>query len=251
MIEAFAELQELSSWLLLAAAILYILVIGESRYAKYYFWAGLLIHGVNFLMRGLDLGWVPLAEKHDTISFIGFSLALSLAYAERKTRNDRLLLFGTPLVVAFLFISFLSRRQDEISPFLNSTWFFLHSVTYFGSLGMLGAGMVAGGLFLHGRVSELEQMQYRMLLYGWIIYTVALVLGSIWFFVAYGTYWLWTSKELWSTLTWFYLGMYAHARLMPRFRGWPAAAMGTLGFAFALFTYFGVGTVIPSPPTAF
>jgi len=251
MIEAFIDLRELSSWLLLASAVLYIMVISESRFSKRYFTAGLVLHALNFLKRGLDLGWVPLAEKHDTISFMGFSLALCLVYTDRKTRNDRVLLFGAPLVVGFLIISFLSRRQDDISPFLDSAWFFLHSFTYFGSFGFLGAGMLLGGLYLYTREALLEQMQYRMLLYGWMFYTVALVLGSIWFFVAYGTYWLWTSKELWSTLTWFYLGMYAHARLMPRFRGWPATAMGTLGYVFALFTYFGVGTLIPSPPTVF
>ncbi len=75
--------------------------------------------------------------------------------------------------------------------------------------------------------------------------------GSVWFYMAYGTYWLWTSKEMWISITWLYVGLYLHARLMTRFRGVPAAVMGVLVFGVALFTYFGVGTVIPSPPTQF
>jgi ABC-type transport system involved in cytochrome c biogenesis permease subunit len=249
--EALNELGELSSWLLLAAAVFYILAIGENARARLYFQAGIGVHVANFIKRGYDLGWIPLAEKHDTISLLALSIALVTYYLVRAEKNDRVLLYGAPLAVVFVFISFLTRRIDGISPFLQTPWFFLHMLTYFLSFGFLAAGSCLGIMYLTGGDERLEAVQYRVMVHGWIVFTISLVLGSIWFFIAYGTYWLWTSKELWSTLTWFYLGMYLHARLMRGWRGRPAAIMGIAGFAFAVFTYFGVGTIIPSPPTLF
>lgn len=251
MSEYLAELNELSSWLLLAAAILYIMAIGESRRNRTWFICGLAVHTANFIKRGWDLGWMPLAEKHDNISFLALSIAAVTLYMHRRNRDDRLLLLGAPLVVVFLFVSFLTRRIDGLSPFLDTPWFFLHIAMYFISFGFLAVGSIMGLLYIFGESNTYETEQYRLIIHGWIVYTVSLVAGSIWFFLAYGTYWLWTSRELWSTLTWFYLGMYLHARLMRSWRGKPAAALGVLGFAFGLFTYFGVGRIIPSPPTLF
>jgi len=245
------ELSELSSWLLLAAAILYILAISESPRARLYFYGGMAAHVANFIKRGVDLGWVPLAEKHDTISFMAFSTAVVMLLAYRRRRDDRLFLFGAPVVTALLFVSFLTRRIDGLSPFMKTPWFFLHTGLYFFSIGFFAVGAILAALYVADGEPRYETLQYRTILTGWITYTTAMVAGSIWFFIAYGTYWLWTSREMWSTLTWFYIGLYLHARLTPGFRGKPAAVLGGLGFAVALFSYFGVGTIIPSPPTPF
>ena len=62
-----------------------------------------------------------------------------------------------------------------------------------------------------------ESNQYRSLLLGYVLFSIAMIFGGIWAYLAWGTYWLWTPKELWTTIVWFFYSLYLHARLV---RGW-------------------------------
>ncbi len=246
-----AELAEISGWFVMAGAVFYVLAIQEGKRRRAYLVTGVVLHTLHFVERWIRLGFIPFAEKHDNIILLGLAVACVSIYVNWHERDDHVTLFAVPLILVFCFLGIMTRRLDSISPFLNSPWFFVHVLLTFTSYGFLAVGAILGVLYVRGRNDRFEVLQYRVMVHGWIIYTAALVAGSIWFYMAYGTYWLWTAKELWATLTWFYVGMYLHARLMRGWKGRPAAVMGTLAFAFTLFTYFGVGTIILSPPTPF
>ena len=40
-----------------------------------------------------------------------------------------------------------------------------------------------------------------------------LVAGGIWGYYAWGTYWLWTPKELWTSILWLFYALWLHLRL--------------------------------------
>ena len=237
--------------LLLIPASLYGLGLIAGKKGRFLFLAGIIFHVLSTILRGLEIGSIPLTEKHDTISFMTLSMALTYWYVIRKKEMKNLDILVLPLIALFMFVSFIHIPINTISPFLKTPWFYLHTFFFFSSYGFFGVASCVGLLYLFNRDNEYESLQYKGIMNGWILYSVSLIAGSIWFFIAHGTYWLWTSKELWTTLTWFYYGLYLHARLMKGFRGRPAAVIGSLGFAVALFTYFGVGTILPSPPTEF
>jgi ABC-type transport system involved in cytochrome c biogenesis permease subunit len=236
---------------LLVPTSLYSMGLIRGKKGYYFFLSGMAFHLLSIVFRGLVIGSIPLTEKHDTISFMAFSMALIYLYLIRKKEMKDLDIIALPLIALFMFISFVHMPINTISPFLRTLWFYLHTFFYFSSYGFFGISSCIGSLYLFSGDNNLEPLQYKVAIYGWILFSISLVAGSIWFFVAHGTYWLWTSKELWTTLTWFFYGLYLHARLMKGLRGRPAAVLGISGFAVALFTYFGVGTVIPSPPTQF
>ncbi|MBI5102534.1 MAG: cytochrome c biogenesis protein CcsA [Nitrospirae bacterium] len=238
-------------FLLLVSATLYIMGLMESKKGHYAFLAGLTVHVASIIERTLTLGTLPLTEKHDNISYMAFVMALSYLYIHVKKESRSLSVIMLPLISLLLCVSAAHLPINTVSPFMRSYWFYLHIFLYFTAFGLFGLSFCAGAVYMHGRKSEYESMQYRTALSGWVIFTAGLVSGSIWFYSAYGTYWLWTSRELWTTLLWFYYGLYLHARLMKGFRGRTASAIGTFGLIVALFTYFGVGTIIPSPPTQF
>ena len=103
-----------------------------------------------------------------------------------------------------------------------------------------------------GGDEKLEEHEHDFLLHGWLMLAVALMFGSIWFFLAYGSYWYWTAREFWLSLVWLYYGgVYLHCRYINRFSGRPAALLGVLGYPLMLFNYFGIGTVIQSPWSQF
>jgi ABC-type transport system involved in cytochrome c biogenesis permease subunit len=245
------ELRVLSIFLLMVPTAFYIMGLLEGKKGRYLFLTGLALHVLSILGRWLALGRVPLAEKHDNISFMALSMALIYLYFSRRKGMRELGITALPLVAAFMFVATGFRQIDTISPFMNTPWFYLHVLFYFIGYGFFGISACIGVHYVTGNNKEYEALQYWGIIHGWIMVSLSLFMGSIWFYIAYGTYWLWTSKELWITVTWLYYGLYLHARLIRGMRGRFAGALGILGFAVALFTYFGVGTVIKAPPSQF
>jgi len=241
----------LAIFLLLLPAALYIMGLMEGKLGQRLFFAGIVVHSASMIQRGMTIGAIPLTEKHDNISFMAFALALTTGYFSGKKGIKDLGVITLPLAALILIIASTFDPINTISPFLKTPWFTLHIFVYFISYGFFGVSACIGLLYLFSRQPDYEILQYHCAIIGWILLSIALVLGSIWFFIAYGTYWLWTSRELWTTLLWFYYGLYLHARYLRGFSGRPAAVIGVLGFVVALFAYFGIGTIIPAPPTQF
>jgi ABC-type transport system involved in cytochrome c biogenesis permease subunit len=59
-----------------------------------------------------------------------------------------------------------------------------------------------------------EQAAYRMVCVGFPLLTAGLILGSIWGQFAWGDYWGWDPKELWSLASWLVYLAYFHFRYM-------------------------------------
>ncbi len=240
--------------MLLAPAAFYIMALMEGRAGRAMFGTGLALHALSIAHRGAVLGWLPLTEKHDNISFMAFVTALVFWYISRIDRNEKFKSLGRyalPLICGMIFVALKFHTINTMSPFMQTPWFFAHSLFYFISYAFFAIAACLGTHYVISGESEYEVMEYRLLSLGWILLSVSLFAGSVWFYFAYGTYWLWTSKEMWISITWLFVGLYLHARLMRSLHGVPAAVMGVFVFGVALFTYFGVGTVIPSPPTQF
>lgn len=241
----------LSIFLILLPASFYIMGLMGGKKGHFLFLCGIFFHIISVAERALTVGSVPLAEKHDTISFMALASAAVYAFFGRKAGSDKLGMVALPLVSSLLIVSSLYLPINTVPPFLKSPWFYLHIFFYFSGYAFFGIAACAGIYYVYSGDSEYEPLQYRGIIYGWVLFSVSLVIGSIWFYVAYGTYWLWTSRELWTTLTWSYYGMYLHARYIRGLTGRPVAIIGSAGFLVALFAYFGVGTIIPAPPTQF
>ncbi len=59
-----------------------------------------------------------------------------------------------------------------------------------------------------------EQATYRMIRVGFPLLTLGLILGSVWGKIAWGDYWGWDPKELWSLASWLVYVGYFHFRYM-------------------------------------
>ncbi len=92
----------------------------------------------------------------------------------------------------------------------------------------------------------LEDFTYRSLSWGFIIFSASMVSGGIWAYLAWNDYWVWTPKELWSSIIWVYYSTYLHARLTRGWAGKPAQILAVIGFIIVLFTYLGVGLLMKS-----
>ncbi|HAV42339.1 MAG TPA: c-type cytochrome biogenesis protein CcsB, partial [Acidobacteria bacterium] len=90
-----------------------------------------------------------------------------------------------------------------------------------------------------------DLIAYRAVAAGFPLFTLgALVFGMIWASRAWGRYWSWDPKEVWSLITWLFYALYLHTRLVMGWKGKRSALIAIIGFLAALFTFFGVNYLL-------
>jgi cytochrome c-type biogenesis protein CcsB len=88
--------------------------------------------------------------------------------------------------------------------------------------------------------SILDDMNYQMVVIGFLLLTLGIITGSVWAHSAWGSYWSWDPKETWSLITWLVYAALLHSRMVRGWRGNKLALLSIIGFSCVLFTYFGV-----------
>ena len=83
----------------------------------------------------------------------------------------------------------------------------------------------------------LENLAYRVNIIGFILWTFTLMAGSIWAERAWGRYWGWDTKEVWTFIIWVIYAGYIHARATRGWRGSRSAWLAIIGFAAVMFNF--------------
>ena len=72
---------------------------------------------------------------------------------------------------------------------------------------------------------------------GFIMWTFTLMAGAIWAETAWGRYWGWDTKEVWTFIIWVVYAGYIHARATRGWRGSRSAWLAIIGFSTVLFNF--------------
>jgi|Deesub1362A_J573_1020465.scaffolds.fasta_scaffold00361_40 ABC-type transport system involved in cytochrome c biogenesis permease subunit len=236
---------------ILAFIALYSLSLTGDRKGRNLFIAGLLLHVGYMVYRGLYLGWVPVTERHDILLIMGLIVAGGFFYLNKRIPLNMLLDTLPLFVILLCFFAVFQIRMDSIEPYMESKWFYMHIVFLIIGYAFFILSSVAGISYLRGKALTHETLQYRLALFGWLFFSFSLIGGSFWFYYTYGSYWLWTAKELWITIVWFYYGFYLHGRQVKALSGRVSVVLGVAGFPVLIFAYLGVMPIIGSPWTQF
>ena len=94
--------------------------------------------------------------------------------------------------------------------------------------------------------TQLDNLSYRTVAFGFPIWTFAVIAGAIWAEESWGRYWGWDPKETGSFFTWVLYAGYLHARVTHGWRGRPAAWIGVLAFVALMVTYYAVNLFVVS-----
>ncbi len=213
-----------------------------------FIYAGLLLQIAYMISRGVTLGRLPLVGPHDTLVFLSASIVVFFIVFS-VVLKDRPGFHKAVAMIASLFTVFaLTSKQHNtpLPPVLKTFWFETHVVLAFLSYALFGIAAVLGYLYIRRQDHSLEGLQYRAVLIGYCLFTMSMIFGGIWAYLAWGTYWLWTPKELWTSILWIFYSFYLHARLRQWWTGRPMAYLSIAGFAITLFTYLGVSLLMKS-----
>jgi cytochrome c-type biogenesis protein CcsB len=222
---------------------------------------GLVVCGVT-LQTGL-LGWrwwqagyLPVTNLFSTLFFFSWALALIYLYFELRYRIRATGLFV--MVLNLVLLGGALPREAQISPLipmLDTPLFTLHILFSFAGYAFFAMAFSIGVLYLVQSVLETSHLPEKQLLrkineeaifLGFGLFTLCMIAGSIWAYVAWGYWFSWNIKSVWSCLVWiFYAGM-CHAKFVKRWQGGVYAWLSIAGFAVVIFTYLGIGLLLES-----
>lgn len=198
----------------------------------------------------LGIGHAPFANFYESLVFFAWAIILIHFIAEYKYKIAHVGAFTVPF--AFLSLAYasfspgISSRIEPLVPALQSNWLIAHVITCFIGYGAFAVSCGLSIAYLLKRSNDkkdLDALNYRMIIFGFLFLTAGIATGSIWAHSAWGAYWQWDPKETWSLITWFVYAIILHVRL----RGWHGKKIALLsigGFLSVLFTYFGVNFLL-------
>ena len=109
------------------------------------------------------------------------------------------------------------------------------------------AGEMPGMAFLAMVPSSqaLENLSFRLNAVGFAFWTFTLAAGAIWAEQAWGRYWGWDTKEVWTFVIWVVYAAYMHARATRGWTGNRSAWLSIVGYLCVIFNFTVVNTVFP------
>jgi cytochrome c-type biogenesis protein CcsB len=223
---------------------------------------GLILHTVALVLRTIESGHAPFTNMYESLSFLAWSAILAYIIIEWRFRIRRAGPYFMLIVIALMALAsspLMPKEANPLVPALQSYWLWLHvSVTLLGEA-FFAVAFVTSIMHLAADSKEkkanakksgissekLDSISYRCIAIGFPLFTLGgLIFGMIWAYYAWGSYWSWDPKEVWSLITWFVFALYLHTRIVMGWKGRRSAVVAILGFMAALFTYFGVNYLL-------
>jgi cytochrome c-type biogenesis protein CcsB len=217
-------------------------------------------------LRALEVHRWPLGNMYEFAVF--GSMFVLLAYCGWSMRRD-LRWLGLFVVVPVLLnlglaITVWYTDAAELVPSLRSVWLAIHVTVATLSVAVFTIGFSLGVMYLiQDRLETaehrprsfmdrlpnaraLERLTYAVHIVAFPLWTFAVIAGAIWGRQAWGSYWNWDPKEVWSFVIWVVYAAYLHARATTGWKRQNAAWIALVGYGciilnFAVVNVFFVG----------
>jgi cytochrome c-type biogenesis protein CcsB len=230
-------------------------------------------------------GHPPWINTYEITSFFAWAIVGTYLIVNAKSNYKALGVIVAPLAFILMgFASLQPKNPEPLVPALQSVWLLIHvPITILAYCGFV-LSFVASILYLfkekemsiidasssvssfHSNavekrttaptqvktpqilsrltLAQLDDLSYKGVAFAFSLLTIGIITGAIWAELAWGSYWSWDPKETWSLITWLVFLIYLHARTSH----WDAkisAYIAVFGFLSVLFTFLGVGYVLP------
>jgi ABC-type transport system involved in cytochrome c biogenesis permease subunit len=201
---------------------------------------GAALHLAAMAGRGLAIEFFPLTNKMESFSAAALAVAIVGVVAFRPRRAYLLPLLA---VLAGYMATALSFPGDLRwpPPLMRTIWYPLHVPLSFLAYAAWAAAASAAVAWLVREDDAWLALLDRLALWGLVLWSLAMVTGGIWGVVAWGAYFMWDPKVIWSVLLWFHYAAFVHVKLTPSLldRPWARPALALAGFLFVLVAYVG------------
>ncbi|WP_350347969.1 c-type cytochrome biogenesis protein CcsB [Agromyces sp. G08B096] len=221
------------------------------------------LHLAATVLRGFAAGRVPWANMYE-FAMTGTLVVTTVFLVVLLVAKQDLRFLGTfvtGLVLVLLGVAAVNFRVEvaPLPPALQSVWLVIHVFVATASVGFFALGFALSVVQLMQARREalvasaaavkqsflatlpdstsLENLAYRVNIIGFILWTFTLMAGAIWAEKAWGRYWGWDTKEVWTFIIWVVYAGYIHARATRGWRGSRSAWLAIIGFSTVLFNF--------------
>ncbi len=215
--------------------------------------AGLVLHVLFLGLRWGLSGHAPMAGLFESLTVFSFCTALSAFLVCRDPGAS-----GAWKALAVLAVlpqagaALLDKGLSPLYPALDTPWFASHVGFSFLGYGLFAAGLALAWSWRADGDDAAYRAAARSALYGFTAFSAGMVCGGIWAYYAWGSYWIWTPKEIWSVILWIYFAVLTHLKYIPegngRVRYTRGLEMGATaaGYFVMLATFLGVSLLLRS-----
>ena len=216
---------------------------------------GAVLHLVSIVDQAMAMGRFPVVTLHQLASLIGFLITCTFLLAYWRYKYESLAVFVFPTVFLLTLVASLGTPVEAWGGrTLGKWWLSIHVLLILLGFAALFLTFIAGVMYIIQEkelkskrprafytrlppLGALDDMAYRTLAVGFVLFTLGLIAGSFWAFVQWGANWIVDPTIALAFLTWaIYLAL-VFSRLAIGWRGRKAAYFSIIGFCCAAMTW--------------
>jgi cytochrome c-type biogenesis protein CcsB len=231
-----------------------------ARSASLFLGAGAALQSVDLVLRGVAAGNVPVTDFGQALVFLAWLTAIAGLVLIVRFRMPVIGVFVAPIVIVALGIgaATMSHSRLAIPQSLRSAWLPVH-VTFalLGYALFVLAAIVSLVYLVYERrlkakrpllpadertpsLEKLDRINYRLLGWGFLMLSLAIVTGALWADATWGHFWSWEPAESWTLVIWFLYAGLLESRLAVGWRGRRAATLTIAVFTVLVGSFVGV-----------
>lgn len=242
---------------------------GAARHGTTVAVVALVIHSAALVLFTLETRHLPITNIAESLAVFAWLTIIGYLFIQHW-RDVRVVgAFAFPLLFLVVLGAAVAlgrghAASTERAAELGLPWLLIHVTPSFLSYAAFLLACCTGVMYLlHARLLKakrlsvaqralpsletLDALSYRLVAFGFIMLTVGIGTGILWYGQRAGDYWGWMAQEIWPIVTWAVYAAYLHARMVA---GWHRARTMWLlvaGFAIVLITYLIAHVLLPGP----
>ncbi len=203
--------------LYIASGVLY--TFQRGRGASIALGAGWIANLAVFAVNALIVRDIPMGNMYQVQVVLALCfppLLLMLTLRDRLGWTALYFAYGAALpLIGALFMD--KQATWRRMPALQSPWFVPHVLSYMIAYALCAVAFIMLIRLWLGRTrrSEYRRAIYQILRIAFPFMTFGMLGGALWAEAAWGRYWSWDAKEVWSLITWGLYAIYFHTRKSP------------------------------------
>ncbi len=234
-------------------------------YAAFALAIGAIFHALDLVARGIQTGNIPVANFAESLSFLAWLVALVTLVLIVRFRMAIIGAVIGPIVTIASLIALMTMRTTHLvlPESLRSVWLPIHVTLAFLGYSMFVLATAVSLVYLVYEsklkakrvmrsansdvpsLEKLDRINYRLLVWGFLMLSLAIVSGAIWADATWGHFWNWEPVESWSLVIWILYAALLESRLTVGWRGRRAAALTIVVFTVLVGSFVGVSLAFP------
>jgi cytochrome c-type biogenesis protein CcsB len=227
------------------------------RWALVVLTAAFTLDAAAIITRSVTSGDLAIRSFHDQLSL--FACLIVGVYLAFQLRYPLTVLGSLVSPLAFLFTlsaALFYSGNPQLPPAMHNLWLPAHIAPAFLGYAVFAVAFCVSLIYLlqeqqlkakrpgglRRRLPSLEtldELNSRFVTWGFTLFTIGIVTGSLLAKELWGAFWSWEPVQLWSLITWLLYAVLLHTRLVG-WRGRRAATLTIVGFALLVMSFLSV-----------